>query len=385
MMKNIALLGSTGSIGRQTIEVVENNPDKFKIVAITANLNYNLLIRQAKQIKPKYVVIADEKYYKEVEAALSEFDIKVLGGYKSVIDIVELEIVDFVMMALVGYSALLPTVRALEHHKQIALANKEALVVAGEIITELAKKNNIKLLPVDSEHSAIFQCLQGESYKEIEKIYLTASGGPFRGFTTEQLSAVTKKEGLKHPNWDMGGKITIDSASMMNKGLEMIEAKWLFDLTPEQIDVIVHKQSIIHSIVQFVDGSMKAQMGLPDMRLPIQYAMTYPKRSFSPFRRFSFLDYPELSFEYPDYQVFRSLKFANYALQKGGNIPCVLNAANEVAVSAFLRDKIKFLQIYDIVEKTIERVDFQTGLSINDYVETDKIARKYANEIIEKF
>ncbi len=381
-MKRIALLGSTGSIGRQTIEVVENNPDKFEIVALTANLNYNLLIRQAKQIRPKYVVIGEEKHYKAVKEALNEYKIRVLSGYQAIVDIVTLDNVDFVLMALVGYSALLPTIRALEHHKEIALANKEALVVAGEIITELARKNNIKLLPVDSEHSAIFQCLQGENYKEIEKIYLTASGGPFRGFTAEQLAVVTKKEALKHPNWNMGGKITIDSATMMNKGLEMIEAKWLFELSNEQIDVIVHPQSIIHSIVQFIDGSMKAQMGLPDMRLPIQYALSYPYRIFSPFRRFSFLDYAELTFEYPDYQVFRTLKFTNYALEKGGNIPCVLNAANEVAVSAFLRDKIKFVQIFDVIENTLEKVDFQDNLSIDDYVATDELARHKAEEFI---
>ncbi len=381
-MKRIALLGSTGSIGRQTIEVVENNPDKFEIVALTANLNYNLLIRQAKQIRPKYVVIGEEKHYKAVKEALNEYKIRVLSGYQAIVDIVTLDNVDFVLMALVGYSALLPTIKTLEHHKEIALANKEALVVAGEIITELARKNNIKLLPVDSEHSAIFQCLQGENYKEIEKIYLTASGGPFRGFTAEQLAVVTKKEALKHPNWNMGGKITIDSATMMNKGLEMIEAKWLFELSNEQIDVIVHPQSIIHSIVQFIDGSMKAQMGLPDMRLPIQYALSYPYRIFSPFRRFSFLDYAELTFEYPDYQVFRTLKFTNYALEKGGNIPCVLNAANEVAVSAFLRDKIKFVQIFDVIENTLEKVDFQDNLSIDDYVATDELARHKAEEFI---
>jgi len=381
-MKKIALLGSTGSIGRQTIEVVEQNKDKYEIVAITANLNYNLLIKQAREILPKYVVIAEEKYYNEVKVALSDLPIEVLSGYSAINDIVKIDEVNFVIVALVGYSGLLPTLNAIESQKQVALANKEALVVAGEIITEKAKKNKIKLLPIDSEHSAIFQCLQGENYQEIEKIYLTASGGPFRGWTKEQLEKVTLKQALKHPNWSMGGKITIDSASMMNKGLEMIEAKWLFDLEPSQIDVIIHKQSIIHSIVQFVDGSMKAQMGLPDMRAPIQYAMSYPSRIYSSFRRFSFLDYPELNFEYPDYEVFKNLKLAIHALKNGGNIPCVLNAANEVAVSNFLHEKIRFVQISEIVEKTIERVNFREHLTIEEYVETDKEARKIAEEMI---
>jgi len=380
-MKKIALLGSTGSIGKQTIEVVQQNPNKFEIIALTANNNYNLLIKQAKEVKPKYVVIVNKSHYLKVKEALKNFKIEVLSGFNAVSDIVSIDEVNYVIVALVGYSGLLPTLRAIENRKKVALANKEALVVAGEIITKKARENNVQLLPIDSEHSAIFQCLEGEKYSNIEKIYLTASGGPFRGWTHEQLKTVTLKQALKHPNWSMGGKITIDSATMMNKGLEMIEAKWLFDLLPEQIDVIVHQQSIIHSIVQFVDGSMKAQMGLPDMRHPIQYAISYPGRIYSPFHRFSFLDYPELNFEYPDYEVFKNLKLAIHALQKGGNIPCILNAANEVAVQKFLHEKIDFLKMPEIVEKTIEKIDFKENLSIDDYIETDKLAREIADLI----
>jgi 1-deoxy-D-xylulose-5-phosphate reductoisomerase len=382
MKKKIALLGSTGSIGRQTIEVVKANPEKFEIIAITANLNYNLLIKQAKEIKPKYVVIADDKKYNQVKEALSDYQISVLSGYKSVVEIVNIDEINFVIIALVGYSALLPTIKSLENNKQIALANKEALVVAGDLITKLAKQKGIELLPIDSEHSAIFQSLVGEDRTKIEKIYLTASGGPFRGYTTEKLAKVSKIEALKHPNWNMGGKITIDSATMFNKGLEMIEAKWLFDLQTSQIDVIVHPESIIHSLVQFTDGSIKAQMSLPDMRLPIQYAMSYPERIFSPFHRFSFLDYPKFTFEYPDYEVFRSLKLSIYALEKGGNLPCVLNAANEVAVFAFLRDEIEFLKIFDIVENTMKQIDFQDNLTLDDYIETDRISRQIAKSFL---
>ncbi len=385
MKKRIALLGSTGSIGRQTLEVVAHNTDKFEIIALTANRNYHLLIKQAKDIRPKYVVIAEDKHYSEVKEALLDFNIEVLAGFNSIIEIVTLDEIDFVIIALMGYAGLLPTIKALESKKQVALANKEALVVAGEIITKKAEENNIKLLPIDSEHSAIFQCLVGENYSTIEKIYLTASGGPFRGFSTEQLAKVSKKEALQHPNWNMGGKITIDSATMMNKGLEMIEAKWLFNLKPEQIDVIVHPQSIVHSIVQFVDGSMKAQMGLPDMKTPIQFALAYPNRIYSPFRRFSFLDYSEFTFEYPNYEVFKNLKLAIYALKKGGNIPCILNAANEIAVSAFLREKINFLDISTIVEKSLEKIDFKQNLSLDDYIELDEQTRIIANEFVKTF
>lgn len=382
MLQKIAILGSTGSIGKQTIEVVEKNPDKFKIIALTANNNFKLLIKQAEKIKPKYVIIANKKHYSAVKNALKDFDINVLAGHNEVADVTTFADVDFVIVALVGYAGLLPTIKALEAHKKVALANKEALVVAGELITDLAIKNNIKLLPIDSEHSAIFQCLTGENYNHIEKIYLTASGGPFRGWTIEQLANVSKEQALKHPNWSMGAKITIDSATMMNKGLEMIEAKWLFNLKPEQIDVIVHSQSIIHSIVQFTDGSMKAQMGLPDMKLPIQYAMSYPERITSSFKRFSFLDYPNLSFSIPDYDVFKNLKLAIYALKEGGNMPCVLNAANEVAVDMFLKDKISFIQISELIEKTIQRFNFKNNLTLQDYIETDKEARKITEKNI---
>lgn len=381
MLKKIAILGSTGSIGRQTIEVVEQNPEKFEIIALTANSNFRLLIEQAKKIKPKYVVIAKEGHYPTLQKELANYDIKILVGSEEVANVTTDSEINFVIVALVGYAGLLPTIKALENHKQVALANKEALVVAGEIITDLAHKNNIKLLPIDSEHSAIFQCLVGENYLEVEKIYLTASGGPFRGYSTDQLKQVTKKQALKHPNWSMGAKITIDSATMMNKGLEMIEAKWLFDLKPEQIDVIVHPQSIIHSIAQFTDGSMKAQMGLPDMKLPIQYAMSYPDRIYSPFQRFSFLDYPQLTFEYPDFDVFKNLKLAIHALKKGGNIPCILNAANEVAVDKFLNKEITFVQIPEIIERTIDKFPFKEHLSLEEYVETDTEARKIAKNI----
>ncbi len=381
MKKKIAILGSTGSIGQQTIEVVEQNTDKFQIVAITANSNYELLIKQAQKIKPKYVVIAQTEHYEKVKQALCSEKIMVLAGNDQIANITNAPEVEFVIVALVGYSGLLPTIKAIEARKQVALANKEALVVAGELITELAKKNNIKLLPIDSEHSAIFQCLAGENYEQIEKIYLTASGGPFRGYTHAQLQKVTKKEALRHPNWAMGAKITIDSATMMNKGLEMIEAKWLFDLSLSQVDVVVHPQSIVHSIVQFIDGSMKAQMGLPDMKLPIQYAMSYPQRISSKFDRFSFIDYPELSFQSPDYEVFKCLGLAVQAFKKGGNVPCVLNAANEVAVSLFLQEKITFLQIAELIEKTMQKIEFREKLTLQDYIETDRQARKITQEI----
>lgn len=383
-MKKIALLGSTGSIGVQTLEVCENNKDKFELVALTANKNYNLLIQQAIKFLPKYVVIADETHYKTVKEALSGYPIKVAGGYNAMLELLESEDFDFVIVALVGYSGMLPTYKTLQQKKQLALANKESLVVAGEIIMQKAHENGITVLPIDSEHSAVFQSLVGENYTNIEKIYLTASGGPFRDFTTQQLENVTVEQALKHPNWSMGGKITIDSATMINKGLEMIEAKWLFDLKPEQIDVIVHKQSVIHSIVQFVDGSMKAQMGLPDMRFPIQYAMTYPERVYSVFKRFSFTDYPELTFKKPDESVFTALRIAKYALNKGGNIPCIMNAANEVAVQNFLERKINFLQIPQIIDKTIEKFDFKTNLTINDYVQLDTEARKIANKFVKE-
>lgn len=376
--KGIAILGSTGSIGVQALEVIDNYPDRFSLEVITANKNADLLIEQAIKHHPNTVVIADESFYDHVKNALWEYDIHVYSGARSLEQVVDSSEIDVVLTAMVGYAGLLPTLSAIRAGKTIALANKETLVVAGEIITHEALKKGVNIYPVDSEHSAIFQCLTGEFQNEIEKIYLTASGGPFRGFTKTELGKVTKEQALKHPNWSMGAKITIDSATMMNKGLEVIEAKWLFNLNVEQIDVIVHPQSIIHSIVQFRDGSMKAQMGLPDMKLPIQYAFSYPDRYATEFPRFNFLDYPSLTFEKPDLETFTNLKLAYQALEMGGSVPCVLNAANEVAVEAFLNDKISFAAIARINEATIEKTEFIKSPSVEDYIEIDKIARKTA-------
>ncbi len=384
-IKNIALLGSTGSIGTQALEVVMANPNLFGVKVLTAQNNADLLIKQAIQFRPKTVVIANEALFDKVNSALSHLYIKVYAGNEAISEIVQDPEIDIVLTALVGYVGLMPTIKAIEAGKDIALANKETLVVAGEIITELAKKYGVKILPVDSEHSAIFQCLVGEETNPIEKIILTASGGPFRGWKKEELLKVTKAQALKHPNWVMGAKITIDSASLMNKGLEVIEAKWLFDLTASQIEVVVHPQSIIHSIVQFTDGSMKAQMGLPDMKLPIQYALAYPQRITSDFPRFSFLNHPSLTFEQPDYKTFRNLQLAFNALAKGGNQPCVLNAANEVAVEAFLADKIGFLQMSDLIENTLQKTAFVQKPNIADYIESDKEARKLAKEFLNKY
>ena len=344
-MKKIAILGATGSIGTQALEVIEEHSDKFQVEVLTANGNADLLIQQAIKFKPNVVVIADKTQYKKVEEALWQHDIKTYAGEEALAQVVQMDSIDVVLTALVGYSGLLPTINAIKAKKTIALANKETLVVAGELIIKLAQENQVAILPVDSEHSAIFQCLVGEFNNKIEKIYLTASGGPFRGKTREELAIVTKEQALKHPNWDMGAKITIDSATLMNKGLEVIEAKWLFNLKPEQIDVIVHPQSIIHSLVQFEDGSMKAQLGLPDMKHPIQYALSFPERFSSQSKRFEFMNYPELTFEKPDTETFFNLQLAYHALEKGGNTACILNAANEIAVDAFLKDKITFLQI----------------------------------------
>lgn len=384
-MKKIALLGSTGSIGKQTVDVVKSNPDKFKIVALTANSNYELLIQQARELSPQYVVIGKKEYYNILQKELISTGIQVFAGYDKIGDIATASEVNFVIVALVGYSALMPTIKAVKSRKSVALANKEALVVAGEIITKLAYEKGVQLLPIDSEHSAIFQCLQGEDYSNIEKIYLTASGGPFRNWTSTQLEYVTLEQALNHPNWNMGGKITVDSATMMNKGLEMIEARWLFNLSPSQIKVIVHKQSIIHSLVQFVDGSIKAQLGLPDMRQAIQYAVSYPDRFFSDLERFSFDRYKEFNFEQPNYEVFRCLKIAIYALKEGGNIPCIMNAANEIAVEYFLQEKIKFVEIPIIIERTIEKFKYDRNLSIQEYVETNIEARKIAVAIADNF
>ena len=380
--KGIVILGSTGSIGTQALEVIEAYPAFFDLQVITAGKNADLLIEQALKFKPNSVVITDESLYEKVKTALIDEDIHVYAGPEALCQVVESNEVDIVLTALVGYAGLKPTVRAIEAKKTIALANKETLVVAGELVTRLAKENGVNIYPVDSEHSAIFQCLVGEFHNKIEKIYLTASGGPFLGWTLEQLKTVTKEQALKHPNWTMGSKITIDSASLMNKGFEVIEAKWLFNLKPEQIDVIVHPQSIVHSLVQFEDGSMKAQMGLPDMKLPIQFALTYPDRFKTDFPRFNFLDYPKLTFEKPDRVVFKNLDLAFKAMEMEGTAACILNAANEITVEAFLHDKITFLQIAEFNEKTLLNVDSVQKPAYEDYVESDRLARKYALSLI---
>jgi 1-deoxy-D-xylulose-5-phosphate reductoisomerase len=381
-IKNIAILGSTGSIGTQALDVVRANQDKFSVEVLVANSNADLLIKQALEFNPNCIVIADESKYNYVKEALRSSDIKVYAGKKAISEVVQMDAIDMVLAAIVGYAGLESTIAAIEAGKQIALANKETLVVAGELVTTLAKEKGVNIYPVDSEHSAIFQCLAGEFHNPIEKIYLTASGGPFRGKDITFLKAVTKEQALKHPNWDMGAKITIDSASLMNKGLEVIEAKWLFGLKPEQIDVIVHPQSIIHSLVQFTDGSMKAQMGLPDMKLPIQYAIGYPQRLKSDFKRFNFMDYPQLTFEQPDTKTFRNLALAFEAMKKGGNAPCVLNAANEVMVEAFLKDKISFLEMSDVIEKCLHTITYIDKPSYNDYVLTDAETREAAKNMI---
>ncbi len=373
--KKIAILGSTGSIGTQALEVISAHSDAFEVVVLTAQSNADLLISQAQAFRPSHVVIGDEAKYDQVKQALSALPIQVMAGSKSLEEVVVLEEVDVVLTALVGYAGLLPTVKAIQAKKTIALANKETLVVAGAFIMPLAKEMGVSILPVDSEHSAIFQCLMGESHNPIEKIILTASGGPFRGFNREKLSTVTRAQALKHPNWTMGAKITIDSASLMNKGLEVIEAAWLFGLEQNQIEVIVHPQSIIHSLVQFEDGSMKAQMGLPDMKLPIQFALGYPNRMSSDFPRFDFRDFSQLTFEQPDIATFRNLGLAFEALSKGGNMACMLNAANEVAVEAFLNDQIGFLAMSDLVEDSMGKGTFLAQASLEDYIATDQLTR----------
>ncbi|KYG81453.1 1-deoxy-D-xylulose 5-phosphate reductoisomerase [Roseivirga ehrenbergii] len=380
--KHIAILGSTGSIGTQALEVIQANPDRFQVEVLTAQNNCDLLIEQAITFKPNAVVIGNDHHYDKVFDALDSLDIKVYAGENALSSVVQMDSIDLVLTALVGYAGLRPTIKAIESGKPIALANKETMVVAGELITALAEEYGVNIYPVDSEHSAIFQCLVGEFHNPIEKIILTASGGPFRGKDTNFLKTVTKEQALKHPNWDMGAKITIDSASLMNKGLEVIEAKWLFNLKQEQIEVIVHPQSIIHSIVQFEDGSMKAQMGLPDMKLPIQFAMTYPERIKTDFPRFDFLNYPALTFEQADTKTFRNLALAYEALKQGGNMACILNAANEVAVEKFLKDEISFLGMSDVVEACMQKVSFVKKPTYEDYVFTDEETRKIAFEHI---
>jgi 1-deoxy-D-xylulose-5-phosphate reductoisomerase len=375
-------MGSTGSIGRQALQVIDANPDYFDVEVLTAFNNAELLIRQAIDHQPNAVVIGNGKKYDLVNEALSHRDIKVYTGTQALDDVVEMESIDIVLAALVGFAGLSSTIKAIRAGKQIALANKETLVVAGEYITHLARERGVNIYPVDYEHSAIFQCMVGEFQNAIERIILTASGGPFRGKTRVELKNVDKAEALKHPNWDMGDKITIDSATLMNKGLEVIEAKWLFNLNHDQIEVVVHPQSIVHSLVEFKDGSIKAQMGIPDMRIPIQFALSYPNRLKSFFPKFSFADYPVLNFERPDMGTFRNLAFAYEALKKGGNVPCILNAANEIAVDAFLKDKINFLQISDVIETCLQQVSFVASPDLKDYFETDKETRIKAKEII---
>ncbi|MFZ9586154.1 MAG: 1-deoxy-D-xylulose-5-phosphate reductoisomerase [Crocinitomicaceae bacterium] len=382
--KGIAILGSTGSIGTQALEVLESYPDYFDLQVLTAGKNADLLIEQAFKYHPNSVVIGDESLYQKVKDALWNEDIHVYTGEQALCQVVESTEVHTVLTALVGYAGLKPTIHAIEAGKTIALANKETLVVAGELITKLAKEKGVNIYPVDSEHSAIFQCLVGEFQNPIEKIYLTASGGPFRGFTQEQLEKVTLAQALKHPNWSMGAKITIDSASLMNKGLEVIEAKWLFGLQTNQIDVIVHPQSIVHSLVQFEDGSMKAQMGLPDMKLPIQFALTFPQRLPTTFPRFNFMDYPQLTFEAPDRNVFKNLDLAFKVMDMQGTAACSLNAANEVAVDAFLHEKIRFLEIAEINEAVVQSAHNFMNPSYEQYVEADQLAREKARSLIQQ-
>jgi 1-deoxy-D-xylulose-5-phosphate reductoisomerase len=388
LKRKVAILGSTGSIGTQAIEVILEQKEHFEVELLAAYNNAELLIKQAIAVQPNAVVIGNEQKYLMVKDALQSHDIKVFAGANALEQAVAMDGIDVVLTAMVGYAGLKPTLAAINAGKQIALANKETLVVAGELVTSLARQKGVNIYPVDSEHSAIFQCLAGEfdytiqNGTAVEKIYLTASGGPFRGKQQDFLSTVKKEQALKHPNWEMGAKITIDSASLMNKGLEVIEAKWLFGLKPEQIDVIVHPQSIIHSIVQFIDGSMKAQMGLPDMKLPIQYALAYPFRLKASFPRFDFLNYPALTFEKPDTKTFRNLAIAYEAMRIGGNMPCIINAANEVVVESFLKDKIGFLEMSNVIEACMQKVSFVKTPNIEDYMATDNETRAIAYEMI---
>jgi len=382
MIKRIGIFGSTGSIGKQALEVIKSNPDKFSVEILTANNNYELLIEQAIAFDPNIVVISDKSNYLKVKEALAKTSVKVFAGESALEEVAGMDCYDMMLAAIVGFAGLKPTVRAIESKKAIALANKETLVVAGDIVMDLALKNRVPIIPVDSEHSAIFQCLIGEGRNKIEKIYLTASGGPFIGRKPNFLVNVKKEHALQHLNWQMGAKISVDSATLMNKGLEMIEAKWLFNLNPDQIEVVVHPQSIIHSLVQFEDGSMKAQMGLPDMKLPIQYALGFPNRIANDYPRFSFKKYNSLTFEEPDIKTFRNLGLSIEALEKGGNLPCVLNAANEIAVYAFLRNRIGFLEMTDVIEEVMENVSFIKKPTLDDYLKSDEDARTLAADII---
>ena len=382
MKKRIAILGSTGSIGTQALDVIAQHPDRFEVEVLTANNNYKMLEKQARLFKPDTVVIGDESHYVNLKENLSDLPIKVFAGNESISQVVQMENIDMVLTAMVGYAGLKPTITAIQSGKDIALANKETLVVAGKLIIDLARQNKVRILPVDSEHSAIYQCLIGEGFNQIEKIFLTASGGPFYNKDLNALKNVTPEEALKHPNWEMGAKITIDSASLMNKGFEAIEAKWLFNLDPEQIEVLIHPQSIIHSMVQFEDGSIKAQLGLPDMKLPILYAFSFPERLKSDFPRLHFKDYPNLSFEQPDTHKFPNLELAYKAMQSGGNVPCVLNAANEIVVKAFLEKKIRFVEMPEIINKTMDVVEFISKPGLEDFEKTDKESRLLALSFI---
>ncbi len=384
-MKQIAILGSTGSIGTQTLDVVRQHPNEFSVYALSANRSVDLLIQQALEFNPAVVCIADKRYYQPLRDALSDLPIRVMAGEEAIAEMVTMPAIDVVVAAMVGYAGLLPTMQAIRAKKTIALANKETLVVAGEIICRLAQRYKVPILPVDSEHSAIFQSLVGEEVQSIEKLLLTASGGPFRTFTYEQMQHVTAAQALKHPNWEMGAKITIDSASMMNKGFEVIEARWLFDIPVEKIQVLVHPQSVVHSAVQFLDGSVKAQLGTPDMRIPIQYALTYPERWLSDVPRLDLFAVKQLTFEEPDMQRFPNLRLAYEAIEKGGNMPCILNAANEVVNLAFREEKCGFLQMSDVIAKTMERTAFIAEPTYEDYVLTDTEARKIATETLKLF
>ncbi len=381
-IKRIAIFGSTGSIGTQALDVIASNPDKFSAEVLTAQNNDELLIRQALQFNPNVVVIGDEKKYKRVKEALASTDVKVFAGEKALEEVASMDCYDMMLAAIVGYAGLKPTLNAIYAGKAIALANKETLVVAGDIIMQKAVEYRVPIIPVDSEHSAIFQCLVGETRNRIEKIILTASGGPFIGRKPNYLVNVKREHALQHPNWSMGAKISIDSATLMNKGLEMIEARWLFNLKPEQIQVVIHPQSIIHSMVQFEDGSIKAQMGLPDMKLPIQYAMAFPKRIPNDFPRYDFKKVSTLSFEDPDLKTFRNLALAQDALVKGGNLPCIMNAANEIAVFAFLRNRINFLDMTEVIEKTMLQLPFIEKPTLEEYFESDGEARNFAADLI---
>lgn len=383
MKKRIAILGSTGSIGTQALEVIQQNPEMFEVEVLTANNNVDLLIEQAKKFQPNAVVIANPEKYNYVTEALKSEPIKIFAGADSLNQVVQMETIDMVLTAMVGYSGLLPTYHAIKAKKHIALANKETLVVAGEIITRAALENQVAILPVDSEHSAIFQCLVGDFANPVEKILLTCSGGPFRGKTIEELGKVTVDHALNHPNWDMGAKITVDSATLMNKGFEMIEARWLFGIPSSKIEVVVHPQSIIHSMVQFEDGSIKAQLGLPDMRLPIQYALAFPQRIKNNYPRFNYLEHPTLTFETPDTKIFRNLALAYEAINTGGNMPCILNAANEIVVEAFLNRQISFLQMPEIIEKAMEKAQWIEKPGLDDLVATNSETRSITKLLIE--